>query len=419
MRRKRETIKQGILYMTQPQQVSQSGDNTAPLISSTSSGEEPIPLSIPITLVLNTVGLSMMNSKDSKRETNRSGYEVTLKEYKPEVIQKLVIQDCLNRIDISLDDVIAHRRDIIDFSKLILFSLFYKQFRRDVFELTVRSPLIKQWNRMHPRQQIDASSVQSLVKMENLLASRQKEVSEFRQSMINKLWNDHGYLFQGNEDKRKLLGVAEKLLKNFHPLTQTVLLDYWKLEDVKLLSQNIMNRIVLFIKRFSLPEFNALVLLEYLQCSERENLIAQYGKLLKYSGRRVAEYPMNEQIRNELIARKISPQTRFSFLFESRNSQSRGKINRLRMMVFSGEEEVRAVNDILFHRSSSDRHKKSIKDYLEQQGSAAGDSFNPEILHYYMNHLEEECRGTECGFSSFVNYEANNSISLTHLIFDC
>ena len=89
------------------------------------------------------------------------------------------------------------------------------------------------------------------------------------------------------------------------------------------------------------------------------------------------------------------------------------------MIILSGEREIRRVNDILFNRKTALKLKKSIKDYLMRDGSSAGEIFNPEILHYYMNHLKEECRETGCGFSSFVNYDDDHSISLTHLIFDC
>ncbi len=418
----RESIKigykQGINKNMTAQKVTQS-ENTSIFATPEVSAGNAVPLKIPVTLVLNTVGLSMMSIKDSKRDRGSSAYEVTLKEYKPEVIQKLLIQSCLRRIDISLDDVIANRREIIDFSKLIMFSVLYRQFRREVFEMTVRSPLIKQWNRQNPRQQIDASSDTLLMKMERSLLNRKEEVNLFRQTMMNRLWSDHGYLFQGDDDHQKRMGMAGKLLRNIHPFTQVVLLDYSKAQDVRVLTQNILSKLALYLKRFSLPEYNALVLLEYLQCSERENLVAEYNHILQSNGRQVSEYPMNEMIRKELIKRKITPQTRFSFMFENRSSQTRGNMSRLRMMILSGERESRGMNDILFHRKSTVRLKKSIKDYLEKECKDSCECANPEILHYYMNHLEEVCRETGCNFSSFVNYDNDHSISITHMIFDC
>ena len=378
------------------------------------------PLTLPVTLVLNTVGLDMMNLRDpSKEKTRSSGYEVTLKEYKPEIIRKLLIQDCLIRIDLAVDDVRVDRRQVMDFSKLLIFSLLYKQFRREVFEMTIRSPLVKQWNRQNPRKQIDSYSDRYLMKMESSLSSRELEINFFRQNMLNRLWTGYNDLFQGDEDHQKRLGMAGHLLSNIHPFTQTVLLDYPDMEDVKILKGNLLNRMALYLKRYSLPEFNALVLMEYLQCSERENLIAQYERLLASCGREAGTYPLNEMIRGELIKRKITPRTRFSFLLENRSSQSKGAISRLRTMVFSGEKEVRGVNDILFNRKSALRLKKSIKDYLMIQEGVTGDSVNPEILHYYMNSLETECRDTGCSFSSFVNFDPDQVLSITHLIFDC
>ncbi len=377
------------------------------------------PLDLPVNLVLNTMGLDIMNIRESRKETSPSGYEILLKEYKPDLIQKLMVQNCLHRIDISLDDIRTARKEVLDLTKLVLFSQLYNQFRREVFEMTVSSPLILQWNRQNPRKQIDSHSDQSLMRMEDSLSKRTGEVNLFRQEIMKRLWADHGYLFKGDDDHQKRMGMAGKLLSHIHPFTQTVLLDYAKMEDVIKLRARIIDTIALYLKRYCLPEYNALVLLEYLQCSERENLTAQYRRIMESNGREVSEFPMNGMIRKELIRRKISPRTRFSFLFENRSSQSRGRISRVRMVVLSGEREIRRVNDILFNRKTALTLKKSIKDYLMRNESTSGEAFNPEILHYYMNHLKEECRETGCGFTSFVNYDDDHTVSLTHLIFDC
>ena len=319
------------------------------------------PLNIPVNLALNTVGLDIMNIRDAHKETASSGYEIQLKEYKPELIQKLMVQNCLHRIDISLDDIRTSRKEILDLTKLVLFSQLYNQFRRENFEITVSSPLILQWNRQNPRKQIDSHSDQSLMRMEDTLIKRSDEVNLFRQEIMKKLWADHNYLFRGDDDHQKRMGMAGKLLSHIHPFTQTVLLDYAKIEDVKTLRSRIIDKIALYLKRYCLPEYNALVLLEYLQCSERENLTALYRKIMESNGREISEFPMNGMIRKELIRRKISPRSRFSFLFENRNSQTRGIISRVRMVVLSSEREIRRVNDILFNRKTTLTLKKSIK----------------------------------------------------------
>ena len=177
------------------QKVSPNAKDTINFSSSFFSETEQ-PLSLPVSLVLNTVGLDIMNLRDSHKEKSSSGYEISLKEYKPELIQKLMVQNCLHRIDISLDDIRSGRREVLDFTKLILFSLLYKQFRKEIFEMTINSSLIVQWNRQNPRKQIDSHSDQSLMRMENALLKRTDEINSYRQSMMNRLWSDHGYLFQ-------------------------------------------------------------------------------------------------------------------------------------------------------------------------------------------------------------------------------
>jgi len=379
--------------------------------------EHVLPLNMPMTLVMNTTGLSVLKNKNMSSDKGLSGYEIPVTEYKPDMIKKLLLKNCLNRIDIKLDDVVSHRRDILDVTKLLFFSMLYKQFRRDLLEKTVNTSLIKQWNRQHPRQKLDVSSDQSMTLVEKSLAGKSEAQALFRRNLLIRLWKEHYDLFQDDEQQKKM-GMAEKLIIELHPLTVFLLLDYGKVDEVKVLTNEVIDLIARYIHRFDLPEFNGLVLLEYLQSSERENLINLYTNILEKGGRHTEDYPLNDQIRNELIKRKISPETRFSFLFETKNSSSRGVVNRIRTMVVSGEKESREINDILFHRDNSRLDKKSIREYLEQDGKC-DENYNPEILYYYLSHMEEACRKTGCAFSSFVNCGSDNKLSMTHLVFDC
>ena len=409
-----------MIKMTGVSPAARSYQNPPPLSSSLLQAVMPsetvLPLTLPMTLVLNTTGLSVLKNNQVKGDKNLSGYEVPVSEYKPDVIRKLLLKNCLNRIDVSLDDVVRHRRDILDITKILFFAVLYKQFRRDILDKTVNTTLIQQWNRAHPRQKLDVASDQSMTSVEKSLAGKTEEQALFRRNLLIRLWKDHYDLFQDDEQHKKM-GMAEKLIQEMHPMTMFILLGYRKHDEIKLLTDQVIETIALYIKRFALPEFNALVLLEYLQSSERENLINLYSGILEKGGRHTEDFPMNDQIRNELIKRKISPVTKFSFLFETKNSSTRGQVNRIRTMVISGDKESREINDILFHRDNSRLDKRSVKDYLEQDGQC-DENYNPEILYYYLNHLEEACKETGCAFSSFVNCGSDSRLSMTHLVFD-
>jgi hypothetical protein len=406
--------------MTGMSPAERSYQNPPPLSSSLLQAvlpsESVLPLSMPMTLVLNTTGLSVLKNNHIRGENSSTGYEVPVTEYKPDVIRKLLLKNCLNRIDIRLDDVVRHRRDILDVTKILFFAVLYKQFRRDLLEKTVTTSLIQQWNRQHPRQKLDVSSDLSMNSVEKSLDGKKEEQALFRRNLLIRLWKDHYNLFQDDEQYKKM-GMAEKLIQEMHPLTMFILLGYRKHDEIKQLIDQVIETIAQYIKRFDLPEFNGLVLLEYLQSSERENLISLYRDILEKGGRHTEDYPMNDQIRNELIKRKISPETRFSFLFETKNSSNRGQVNRIRTMVISGDKESKEINDILFHRDNSRLDKCSVKDYLEQDGQC-DENYNPEILYYYLSHLEEACKETGCAFSSFVNCGSDTRLSMTHLVFD-
>ena len=372
------------------------------------------PLNMPMSLVLNTTGLSVLkNTKGT--EKGFSGYELPVSVYKPDMVRKLLDRNCLARIDVRLDDVISHRRDIMDISKLLSFTVLYKQFRRDLLERTMKTTLVRQWNRTHPRQKLDAHSESSMNALRAKNNSHPEQLELYRRNLLILIWRNHFDQFQG-DDQMKKLGMAQKLIGEMHPMTEFILLNYNKIDEIRQLQLETAALISSYVERFDLPEYKSLVLLEFLQSSEREYLISLYNGILQHGGHCLDDYPMNDQIRKELIKRKISAETRFSFLFETKNSSSRGQRYRIRTMVYYGEEESRELNDMLFHRDNSKLDRRGVRDYLEQEGRC-DDSYNPEILYYYMSHLEEACRNTGCSFSSFVNSRAG--VTMTHLLFDC
>ncbi|MDC7239451.1 MAG: hypothetical protein PQJ50_03725, partial [Spirochaetales bacterium] len=167
-------------------------NNPPPLSSSLLEAVRPrseqVPLKLPMTLVLNTTGLAIL--KNTSGEKGISGYELPVSTYKPDVIGKLIMKNCLKRIDISLDDVISNRRDIIDLSKLLYFTVLYKQFNRDIVEKTLNTKLIKQWNREHPRQKMEVVAGQSPSWVEKALSKRQEELALFRRNLLIILWKE-------------------------------------------------------------------------------------------------------------------------------------------------------------------------------------------------------------------------------------
>ena len=406
--------------MTKMPSVTSSDANAPPLSSEflkfAGEAEPVMPLTMPVTLVLNTIGLSMLKNRGAQGgEKGFSGYELPVNAYKPDMVRKLLDRDCLKRIDVRLDDVISHRRDIMDLFKLLTFATLYRQFRRELLEKTLKTGLVRQWNRNHPRWKLDASSESSMDALKRKLNARPEQLALYRRNMMILLWKNHHGRFLGDDQKKKL-GMAGKLITEMHPMTEFILVNYGKIDEVRRLQEEAASLIAAYVERFDLPEYQALVLLEFLQTSERDHLLTLYKRILENGGRSPDDYPLNEQIRQELIKRKVSAETRFSFLFETKNSSRRGLSYRIRTMVSCGEHESKELNDILFHRDNSRLDKRGVRDYLEQ-GGCGDDRYNPEILYYYMSHLEEACRKTGCSFSSFINSRAG--ITMIHLLFDC
>lgn len=61
----------------------------------------------------------------------------------PETIQRLLLVDYISKIEISKPEFVSSRQEVMDLSKLIVYSVLYKQYDDYIFKQILNSPVIK------------------------------------------------------------------------------------------------------------------------------------------------------------------------------------------------------------------------------------------------------------------------------------
>ena len=100
--------------------------------------------------IRNNKKLSRLKMVDNSEENG-----VTLESFDPISLQKLILLDYVSKIEVSLPEFTTLRQDVIDFSKLIVFSMLYRQFSKQVQTDLLASEVVKKHNRAHPGQFFD------------------------------------------------------------------------------------------------------------------------------------------------------------------------------------------------------------------------------------------------------------------------
>ena len=98
--------------------------------------------------------------------TSRTSFRITsynvcytkllrLDEFTPATIQRLLLIDYISKIEISKPEFVTSRQETMDLSKLIVYSVLYRQYDDYIFHQILSSDVIKKWNRLNPANIID------------------------------------------------------------------------------------------------------------------------------------------------------------------------------------------------------------------------------------------------------------------------
>ena len=100
-------------------------------------------LDLPLKVILTEDGTSHFLSHKKQLLTlqladNRSAHGVSLDHFSPGSLQNMILLDYISKMEISMPEFVSHRQEVMDLSKLIVFSILYKQFDREIYSQIIR-----------------------------------------------------------------------------------------------------------------------------------------------------------------------------------------------------------------------------------------------------------------------------------------
>src|SRR5574344_1823178 len=134
-------------------------------------------LDLPLKIILTEDGASNFISHKKKLmriklADNIEEYGVSLNKFSPQSIQSMILVDYISKIEISMSEFVSRRQEIMDLSKLIVYSILYKQFDRQIFSALIQCDCIRAHNRANPSQLIDEKTKMTEKQLRSYLSSR-------------------------------------------------------------------------------------------------------------------------------------------------------------------------------------------------------------------------------------------------------
>ena len=146
-------------------------------------------LDLPVKVILTEAGTTFFinNNKTLKKfrlADNVEEYGVFLDRFAPMSLQRMLLVDYVSKVEISKSEFMTSRQEIMDLSKLIVYSLLYRQYDSYIFSRILSSDLIKKWNRLNPANIIDEKTRINDTFLQNVLKEKEPDIREIKQQIL-------------------------------------------------------------------------------------------------------------------------------------------------------------------------------------------------------------------------------------------
>ena len=112
-----------------------------------------------------------------------------------------------------MSEFVSSRQEVMDLSKVIVYSLLYKQFDREVFSALIQCECVRKHNRANPSKLIDEQTKMSERQLRSTLQNKESIIQSTRKNILDPIWkaimSNKDY---SAEEKNIFLLMSEKFM---------------------------------------------------------------------------------------------------------------------------------------------------------------------------------------------------------------
>ncbi len=386
-----------------------------------SSSEKKTLLDLPLKVILTEEGAShfIQNRKKLLRiklADNVEEYGISMNTFAPQSVQRMILLDYISKIEISMPEFASSRQEVMDLSKLVVFSLLYKQFDREVFTGLTESECVRKHNRANPSQLIDERTKMSDAQLRTRMANMDSTIAKARKQILDPLWTsilDNQEL--SIEEKNVNLLMTEKFLNRMSLLNWFIITKFYSKPGFDEILSRIRSILNSYVEKSKVAEYISVMVMELALNSENTN-IRKEAKIMYRGIDEVETLIFDPDIRKKIISEM---QKKHELVYLSwrlgGGSSSIGKQGRLQITLYNKDDEFQEVKENIETKKSANLNKQSLIDFYRdlpdgQEGTDLG--------LYYLSYLDEACKKVNVKFESLVNQYAASDLTVITLIFN-
>lgn len=378
-------------------------------------------LELPLKLILTQEGSTFFIKRKKKLlkfklAGNVEEYGISLEKFIPETIQRLLLSDYISKIEISKPEFVSSRQEIMDLSKLIVYSVLYKQYDECIFKQILGSPVIKKWNRQNPANIVDEKTHINEKFLANVLQQNEKIIYDAKQEILNPLFT---FIMKNKalspEEKNIQLFLGEKFLNNLRPFTWFIITKFRSNADFDQILKAIRTGLVEYMDKTKIAEYIALMLMELILSAENMNLRKE-AKLLFPELGDPQEALFDPAIRRRLVAElELKQELVFvSWKIGGSGAASIGTQGKIQVTLYSKNEKSEAVRVNLNDMKAADVDKNSLIDFYRALPEGAEDT---NLGMYYISYLNDACEKVNVRFESSANRFEDSDLTVVSMSF--
>ncbi len=386
-----------------------------------SAADKKFMLDLPLKVILTEEGASHFISRKQKLlrfklADNVEEYGIALSHFSPMSIQNMMLIDYISKIEISMPEFVSHRQDIMDLSKVVVYSILYKQFDREIYEVLIKCDCVRQHNRQNPTQLIDEQTNIPDTQLRKHLAIKDNVIQQCRQMILDPVWK--GIMANEEyspEEKNVYLLMTEKFLNRLSLMNWYIITKFYKSNGFNEMLSILRDTLKEYMDKSKIPEYISLMIMELALNCENTNMRKE-AKIL-YKGIDNSETLIYDQeIRSKIIDALVK---KHEVVFLSwkigGGSSAIGKQGSLNITLYNKDDEFQEVKDNIESKMSANLNKKSIIDFYKQMPEGEGDT---GLGLYYMSYLDDACKKVGVKFESIVNQFSQSDLTVINLKFN-
>lgn len=349
--------------------------------------------------------------KLSKISTADGGIQfgVKLAKISPNSLQHMIRIGYFSSLETSHVEFTTVRSDLMDLSKLAIFGFLYRRFDKEIFDMLIKSSLVKVWNRSNPGRVIDEKTKINDNSLKSILTKNSTLLKSIRKSItapvVKTIMSNTSLLA---DEKNAMIFLSDKFLDNIRSFIWLILMKFSHDKECKALVGKIRERLELYIRRSPIADYLTLLLAELMMSAETLN-IQNFAKRNGDFGISAEKILLDPVKRNSLLEEMKTERADLviGWRFVNPNATSINSDDKLQVVVYNSEIDYLDFKE-KFGDSIEPESDFSLQEFY--YNTSVG---NPELGLQYQGYLREACSKVGLRFTSRVGMVRDGALSIT------